>query len=180
MDVRCMKLAQKPKGFYISAVQGGGLRTLWVHSNGYSKKTHPSEYDAMEWLVQRGCPLKSDATEMEKLEAKIIRDAWLSAYGGEEAVEGKDTPALAEGEQLPQSEDSAEEEYEPVGTQPAPEAPPLVPESPSDAPVEISPTSQTAPLELSEPVLELEKLSVNASSSQPLVQFEDSSLRLPG
>jgi hypothetical protein len=180
MDLRCLKLAQKPKGYYIAPVPGVGIRTLWVHSNGYAKQTHPSEYDALEWLVQRGCPLKPDASDAEKAEAKLIRDAWLESNGdgevhtGEEVVQeqGKDIS----GQEPP----PADEEYESVVLLPEPEVLPQEHQQPSDAPGEISLTSLTVPLEQCEHAQELETPCVSASSSPQTEPSQASSLRLPG
>jgi hypothetical protein len=138
----------------------------------------------MEWLIQRGCPLKLDATDDEKAEAKKIRDAWLQFNGGgalaEEAAQDTHKPDQGEGESPPVPQDCAEEEYEYVGTLPDSEAPRQELPSPSDAPEEISLTSLKAPLEQSEPVQGLETQCVSASSSPQTASCEDSSLRLPG
>jgi len=78
-----------PKGFYVKMLPDNYIGTLWVHSQGYSKKVHTSELAAIEWLVQRGCEVVPEASDLCKEKCRLIRESWLQAthaVGCEELV----------------------------------------------------------------------------------------------
>ena len=171
-----MSLARQPKGFYIrEEEEDGGFRTLWIHDNGYSKKFHRDEYEAVKWLVERGCPMKEGVPDDVKADAKAIRDAWLIYAGHVQAVapSDKDTSPPAElqesGALLTQSDFSG---YVAVVAEPEIPVVPETPQQPSCAPQGTSQTSEKVPEEQHTPALEFEIQCGVASSSPHLEHTE--------
>ena len=162
-------------GYYVRRLPSGEFRCLWVMNNwgsgkvnGYVKATLPCEYTALEWLVQRGCPLRGDLPEDVLAEAEAIRERYKEVAESDKRAaeiiyaesvncaptraEDKDTCsqfALVQEGAL----DEEYEAYEPVGSLPADAVPADLLSSPADAPEAISRTPPTEPLVPCEPAL---------------------------
>jgi hypothetical protein len=162
MDARCLTIAQMEKGFYVKKLEDNTIKTLWVHEKGYSKKAHPSDLAAVEWLIERGCPLKEDVSAEVKAEAEMIRKGWLSLYGAPAPLSAEPAPEHGEAEVVveaqPDDEHSDGEHYEPVVAPPVQQALDEAPQEPSGAPEVINLTHETTPEALTDTVRELERL----------------------